>query len=238
LFGNRIFRQIQIDGTEALPVKMGGKHHFGGEIKVGTDGLVRKLVDVVEPLLKVREECLRVVIPPQPRYLDKGCCEERGHSTNVKVEGHKGRILEELRRVRAVLKVELLRRGVRKFQLLDSCMVGEKAEGTSLKERVECMEGAFGMDGIHFRREGYERMARVVLEEARMAEDRIESKEERQKEKKFFWRGIESPVGRGRGREEGKREERGMGRDQGMRVELPVFGRGGRSMGGRLGGHP
>jgi len=160
LHGNLSFRFEQVDGTNALPVYIAGKHHLPGPIRLvdkqAVTGMIRKTLG----LLKGSSDLTTVVVPPIPRYINGGCCEEKGHSLNVKDNNYAVDLINELRQVRKVYKTELTGG---KSWVLDPIGALIEKENTSSEEAVEELRSLYVEDNVHLNRLGYERLAKGIV---------------------------------------------------------------------------
>lgn len=69
LFGNFTYRFVQADGSLALPIMLGGKYHLLGDLAVVQEGTFKGVVSKSLEILGLQKECLKIVLPPIPRYL-------------------------------------------------------------------------------------------------------------------------------------------------------------------------
>jgi len=83
LFGNSVTRFELYDGTTSLPVKGSNGFHLLGDIQCCTETVFEKLFEITTPLFDEVPGQLRIILPPQPRYVFGGCCPDPLHSTNV-----------------------------------------------------------------------------------------------------------------------------------------------------------
>jgi hypothetical protein len=138
----------------AMRFKMGRGHHIGG--KIGTcdvDSFLR-LVSNLDELIKYEGPGIKIIIPPLPRYLFKGCCDDRNHSTNVKEEGYSLKLLQETARFRRTLKKALLRGGLDDFFMLDGigALIGTTPGGNrgTAVEILPELENYMAADNVHY----------------------------------------------------------------------------------------
>ena len=52
LFGNSVYRYESYNGSVIVPVKVGGGYHLLGDVKLCSDAIFGKQVDVILPLLE------------------------------------------------------------------------------------------------------------------------------------------------------------------------------------------
>jgi hypothetical protein len=95
LFGNSTFCYRQFDGMMALPYKSQKGYHLPGKIGVSDNDSFLRTATTASELLTLDGPSVRILIPPLPRYLFKGCCGQTDHSTNLSEEGYALQLLQE-----------------------------------------------------------------------------------------------------------------------------------------------
>jgi hypothetical protein len=167
LFGNSTFRFMQFDGTMAMPFKMGRGHHMGGKIGTCDEDSFLRLVSNLDELIKYEGPGIKIFIPPLPRYLFKGCCEDRNHSTNVKDEGYGLKLLQETARFRGTLKKALLRGGLDDFFVLDGigALIGTTPGGNrgTAAEILPELENYMAADNVHYTDPAYKNLSAAIV---------------------------------------------------------------------------
>ncbi len=118
LLGNVSYRFMQCDGTLALPYKMGGKHHFEGEIITLSQSSLVSILGSIKPSL-FDTTCHLCLLSPLPRHLHDGCCKSTDHCTNVGNEGHAEKILGELNGIRTSCENTLNHFGIKNYSMPD-----------------------------------------------------------------------------------------------------------------------
>jgi hypothetical protein len=208
VFGNSCSRATLFDGSTTLPVKgSGGGYHLPGEVGVCNDQIFGKLVDAVIPVLDVTKGCMRIVIPPQPRYLYSPCCNDRNHCTNVGSAAHAVSLLTSTIHLRAVLKKKLnamLRGG---HWIPDSTIMLVESEDKVATDRLADLKRVSNSDGVHFTHEGYRNWAfaitKIVGDLQNSISDSLFPKQDAASisiagssgQGRHFWRGFCSPTG-------------------------------------------
>jgi hypothetical protein len=81
------------------------------------DVTLKKLIETSLPLFEHFRKHRKVVIPPLPRFLFKGCCSDYSHSVNISDESYTENLLDSVVHLRKNFKLELLARGVEKVSL-------------------------------------------------------------------------------------------------------------------------
>ena len=150
---------------------------------------------------------MRVVIPPQPRYLYNGCCADEGHSTNVLEEDHAARLLSNTIGLRTVMKKSLSSSLGRNFWLANTCGAISGSVDKPTPELLAALKNISARDGVHLTKEGYRNMARNLgetvanLASGKLGKNTLPGTNDAaisvSGARRFFWRGISSPVGSG-----------------------------------------
>jgi hypothetical protein len=212
LLGNASYRFEQFDGTLSLPFKDSAGYHMAGAITVCPDTVYKKIISALTPVYLSAQQNLKVIVPPLPRYLTSGCCQNPSHSTNVNSPGHAGSIITKATHLRTVLKTELLNAGVKNFWLLDSIagLLGIPPSSKRAGNAAETELVASLNKGVHFTGSAYANMAHVIKEAFHgLAENTLKQHDAAAdatgsgkglhrhggKITTFFWRGFASPVG-------------------------------------------
>jgi hypothetical protein len=150
-------------------LKGGGGYHLAGEVEICSNEIFKNLVELVLPLLEVGGECMRVVLPPQPRYLFNGCCRLVSHCTNIGSDGYASKLLGDTVALRALLKKMLLPKLSHKgkFWILDSCAALVDPSGLAIPERLKGLGGVSAYDGVHQTAGGYQTIAANIFSSIR-----------------------------------------------------------------------
>ncbi len=201
IFGNSSTRVALFDGTTSLPTKGAGGYHLKGEIIVCNETIFNKLIDVVLPLLDCVGKAPTVIIPPQPRYLFSGCCDDSSHCTNLKNSDHSSVILTATVKLRTVLKKRCEKVFSGPYRVVDTCSAVLDGADKSVSNKLTELPALMAKDGVHLTREGYKNMAKNVM----LAIQHIQAGDTSQSDSaavlnvpgagRFHWRGFTSPVG-------------------------------------------
>jgi hypothetical protein len=203
LFGNSIYRWRQEDGTMALPVKSRNGYHLPGPMGVCEEATFKKLIETSLPLFEHFNKHRKVVIPPLPRFLFRGCCSNYNHSVNISDENYTENLLDSVVHLRKNLKLELLARGVEKVWITEcfkELFLLRTNQGTK-NDAVVLLRDVFAPDGVHLTQECYSTMAQNIVThlENRLSETSTAevsaSVSVAGARKTFFWRGFCSPAG-------------------------------------------
>jgi len=165
------------------------------------DSTFRRILTVVREIYSIiPDECIKIVIPPIPRYLFAGCCQDPGHCTNRADTGFQKKIIGKLEHLRQILKSELNQWGVRNSWLVDSVRsLAGLCPGTgSVLELLAGLRTTSAPDGVHLTNTGNRRFLMAILD----SEKNLNVLEPRAgdctvKKSGFYWRGFTSPVGSG-----------------------------------------
>jgi hypothetical protein len=165
LFSNSTTRYIDYDGTPAKPCKMegGGGYHLPGKICTCGPEVLRKIVEIAEPVLRSVPGVLKIILPPAPRYLFSGCCENPRHCTNLRDEKHAEKTLGDTMALRLVLKKNLVSKNLGSMWIVDTCYMVGGVDNASVPERVRYLREVCAMDGVHFSVKGYHNVCENVL---------------------------------------------------------------------------
>ena len=208
-------------------------------VEVCTDEIFGKLIELVQPILDAVENKVRLVVPPQPRYLFSPCCSERSHCSNVGVGTHAEGLLAGCFRLRAILKRRLLTGSANiPPWVMDTCCSVYGSEKTVV-EKLEVLKRVSASDGVHFTAEGNGNVAKNICETLEKLQSgnlgktlslsRAVAVPKAGTEIRHVWRGFSSPVGslkRSASQSWGK-----FPKDRAQRDSQPYkrWGRGGRS---------
>ena len=199
LFGNFVYRFRQIDGSMVLPVNIGGTHHLLGDVGVCSDQAFTNLVSKLVPVLSLHPECPKVVLPPIPRYLKGGCCQQAEHATNTRDESNCENILEKISHLRKILRNELKKSDIDGYWIADTLSAlappADMTAATLLSSATEIPHLMLS-DNVHLSHMGYTRLGEGITGSL----DSILTKKGKDcvvigEKKRFFWRGFTSERG-------------------------------------------
>jgi hypothetical protein len=214
-FSNSTYRYKQFDGTMAMPFRTSKGHHMGGDIGTCDEDSFLRILSAIDAVRT--DDCagIKIFVPPLPRYIFRGCCDNSSHSTNVKQENYALSLLQETMRFRGILKNALLKQVEENFFVLDS--VGAVLGVTPGSNRgpaaevLSDLEAVFKDDSVHFTDVGYRYLSNTImaaiegvhdgtLTKTRQPGDSISGSgggpaSTRGSRTSYFWRGFSSPVG-------------------------------------------
>jgi lysophospholipase L1-like esterase len=201
VFGNSCTRVSLFDGTTSLPTRRADGYHLIGKIMVCSEAIFGRLLDAVLPLIEAAGEVPVIILPPQPRYLFSGCCEDSTHCTNLKKEGHGESVLSATLKLRGVLKKRLEKCLSIQYRILDTCGAIVDAPDKSVSTKLAELPGLMAKDGVHWTKEGYKNLASNVV----LAVQRLQAGDTSKTDTaasftvagtgRHHWRGFTSPVG-------------------------------------------
>jgi hypothetical protein len=204
VFGNSTTRVELYDGSTSLPVKIGNGFHLPGTVQVCTDNIFEKIIETVMPLFLAVKDNMRIIVPPQPRYVFSGCCSDATHSTNVPNALYPNERMLAFSRLRAHLKKSIVPRLGNNFWIADGCIAIKHGNDLKLAVKQELLKPLMAADGVvHLTPEGYRNAASnigCILESVqrgkigKLAIPRSNASLV-SGTRRHHWRGFSSPVG-------------------------------------------
>ena len=211
LFSNSAFRFTQYDGTPSLPQQSKNGYHLPGDVILAENGVIIRLIELLKPILEIVGDRDKIFIPPLPRYIVSGCCQNIEHCTNRKNPNYGESILKELTRVQNCMKKELRAAGVSRYWVLGwDSVLGDPA-GATVAEQLASLSGVSACDGVHFNTVGKNNMTVAIHKTVTSMNDGSLVSSRGTAQKKFFWRGFVSGEG-SRAHAEAKRFQSGKGK--------------------------
>jgi hypothetical protein len=206
LFGNSACRWAQEDGTEALPVRTGSGYHLPGPVSACSDRVFTKLIEITLPLFLELHKNEKIILPPLPRYLFRGCCRQDGHATNVSEEGHEEGMLEGFARLRSVLKKHIVSVGLDKAWVSEGVRDLVPPSITKKDDILMCLQEVCMQDGVHYTNEGYATLTSNIHSVLKdkfsnregMVSAAVSVSEAEKRSGTYYWRGFLSPTGSSR----------------------------------------
>ncbi len=192
LMSNSAYRFVQYDGTQSLPHKGKNGYHLPGDVALVENGTISKIITLLEPALSLVTKRNKIIIPPLPRYIVAGCCQNVEHCTNRGSKTYSELVLKDLSRIRNFLKTELAAAGLAAYWVLDWAIVLGEPKPASVGDQLAALSAVSSSDGVHFKRIGYENMATAI---AKKLFDFTDGPSREPGPQKFFWRGFVSGEG-------------------------------------------
>ena len=199
----------------SLPVMIQGGHHLPGRVGVCEDSVLKSAITRIVAVIAAWSTVPIVVLPPFPRYVVGGCCNDNGHCENVCEPDHAEKMLASAAHLRSVLRGELTKAKLENVWVPD--LLGALAPGG-----VPDISALFGADNVHLSEMGYARLADAILEGVKQSTIKLSTAEIviTGSKKSHYWRGFTSVRGSSRratascgsGKQQhGHRSERGLG---------------------------
>jgi len=210
-FGNSCTRATLFDGSTTVPLKGVGGFHLPGKVSVCGEEIFSNLFDIVKPVIDAATGTLRLIVPPQPRYLYDPCCTDRTHCTNMGDAAHAGTILAANLKLRAVLKRKLGGAENGTIWIMDTCSSIKNPGELPVPEKLTALKSASARDGVHLTDDGSKVFAANISDVIHKLQNGLLGKGHSASTgaaavnfsgggMRRFWRGFTSPVGsRGRG---------------------------------------
>ena len=198
LFSNSVYRFVDYDGSLSMPQKTQSGYHMNGEVTLCDNQSIVRTLDNLKPLLDHFATNPKIIVPPQPRYLFDGCCNDPEHCAGVGGEEYKELNLANLTRVRNVMKSELLARGVKNFWVLDSFAIVGDVKHADHEVVLNHLALISKDDGVHYTDFGYSTLAAEIgksmedLIAGRIGRAATQHPDGSPKIKRFFWKGFYS----------------------------------------------
>jgi hypothetical protein len=175
----------------------------------------KKLVEGVVPLIEAKKSSVGLIVPPLPRYLFAGCCEQKDHCKNVSEQNHPRKLLSDIIGMRNSLKKQVIGCGVSNVWVLDACCVTGCKNTANIDQRLESLKAVMASDNVHYLSEGYASLVENCTAALQAHGTGEVVTKHSSKAVQFFWRGFRSPIGakmtasmsgtRGRGNVRGRR---------------------------------
>ncbi len=163
LFGNSSFRFEQFDGSLSMPFKQAGKYHMGGNIAVCPPPVYKRILETTASLLTTHHSSKVILVPPLPRYLFTGCCNQPGHSTNISAPGYSTTLLSDTIGLRNLLKKFVVGLGIKRWLVMDSCCVADCPATANTATRLGALKKVCAQDGVHFAPDGYHNLVELIV---------------------------------------------------------------------------
>jgi hypothetical protein len=155
----------------------------------------KKIVDGIIPIILAKREAVGLVVPPLPRYLFTGCCDQNDHCRNITDVEHPRKLLADIICLRNSLKKIVISHGLTNVRVLDSCCVTKCTATANTEMRLAALRDVMSHDGVHYISEGYANLAENCAVAIKDMVRKSETASLNSGQQKFFWRGFRSPIG-------------------------------------------
>ena len=233
LLSNAVYRYEHFDGQLLLAEKKKGRHHMLGRVTVCPKNLLANILLKLKPILDMLP-CMKICLPPLPRYLFSSCCSATGHCEGVGQPGHALELFQKCMTLRKHMRELLTGRHTRLMvpELFTEMFPDANSPSKQLEELRKISED----DGVHLTPEGYLMWSTAIMAtfdpNTEVAETNIG-----EKPASYFWRGFVSPHGADRPKNMGSyHNNRTPGGGRWDRDHRHKGGRGGQGHTGRGGG--
>ena len=193
LLGNTCFRFEQPDGTMAVPIMLAGRYHLLGNVGVISDENLKIVLKKVIPVLDQLKSTLKVIIPPIPRYIGGGCCQDSAHAPNSREVGYAEGMLGKAMHLRKVLRDELKSSTLRNYWVPD-IVAGLVPEGVkSVPDMAAEMALLCIGDNVHLTHQAYGKLAGCITSSIEVLKNKKSAAVPSLSgpaSSKYFWRGF------------------------------------------------
>jgi hypothetical protein len=155
----------------------------------------KKLVDGVLPIIAGKRDAVGLIVPPLPRYLFAGCCNQKEHCQNISDPNHPRRLLSDIIGLRNSLKKIISNSGLVNVRVLDSCCVTSCGGTASTELRLDALRDVMATDGVHYLSEGYVNLVAGCVTAVDASINKTEVAKTNTCQTKHFWRGFRSANG-------------------------------------------
>ena len=203
VFGNSVTRFELYDGTTSLPVRQDHGYHLLGDILNCSESVFSKLFEIVLPLFSMVPGSMRIILPPQPRYVFAGCCASPSHSTNCDRDSYPSERMSSFSALRAQLKKLCVPALVNNVWVGDICCWIPNCYDMNSMSKLAALRPTMAPDGVHLTPEGYRNFANYIGEllektsQGKLGKYAPSSSNSSlvSGSRRYHWRGFTSPVG-------------------------------------------
>jgi hypothetical protein len=166
LAGNITHRYKQFDGMGCLPVKIGTGYHLPGEVCLIENRALANVVSSYQGILDSLK-CVKIIVPPLPRYIGKSCCSDPAHCVGFSNDNVCKGLIEGLQKIRKEIKTQVCK-SRKDTWVLDSMggLVGTLplpgAHGLNGAELLPKIKAVLGTDGVHLNDTGKENLCNSI----------------------------------------------------------------------------
>ena len=201
------------------PSKWGGGWHMSGDVMPIGDGPLVTQVSQVCSALGLGGGGLKIVVPPIPRYMFGGCCNNPTHAPNTCDENRGQNTLTNHIKHRKTIIKTLTDSGCKHFKVLD--FVGTYVQDhLPPTQKIDALRHITDRDNVHLTQEGYSKLADKIIQEAQTltsTHQHPRNTKNKHKTGNRNWRGFIYTEGIGRASSgagtHSRKQERGSNRD-------------------------
>ena len=170
---------------------------------VCSEPIFNRLTEAAKPIFEAAGENIQIIIPPQPRYLFNGCCDNPAHCSNVNSKEHPTKLLSDTTKLRSLLKKGLKSSPIGQHWVMDTCACIPDPDRLCTEEKIAALRALSSKDGVHLSAKGYANMAENILATINRLQNGLIGKMSHPlcsagphvSGTRFLWRGFSSPVG-------------------------------------------
>jgi hypothetical protein len=153
------------DDSVLPPVRdISGHYHIHGALITAPTEMFTKTVKTCLPLFTIETSAKKLVLSPLPRYLQKRCCSDTDHVSNLADDDYETTMFSGLDTLRRVIKDTLFLSGVRDVKTLNTsqlCITTDGARTTGSEVR-DALAIIWGDDPVHPARDCYQFLAEHI----------------------------------------------------------------------------
>jgi hypothetical protein len=150
------------DDSILPPVRdISGLYHIHGALITAPSEMFAKSIKTCIPLFNTSTSAKKLILLPFPRYLQKRCCTDTDHVSNLSEDDYEANMFSGLDGLRRITKDTLFLGGVRDTTILNTSQLcisqeGSKTTGSDVRDAIAIM---WGEDPVHPSRECYSFLA-------------------------------------------------------------------------------
>ena len=191
---------MQADGSLALPVILGGKHHLLGDMDVVGEGLFKGVVTKLLEVFKTNKEKIQIILPPIPRYVSGSCCEDMSHANNCRDPKLVQGLCSKLGSLRKTLKEMVVKSQIGNVwipDMIEGLFGTREGEGRDPAEAGGAAGGLYSKDNVHLSQMGIDKLKIMILTSIEKAISKRDAAAVLSVtgSERFYWRGFCSARG-------------------------------------------
>ena len=172
-----------------------------GDVVPVADDMLATQVRQVAAALKTLKDTGKIIVPPIPRYMFGGCCNNSSHAQNTQNTTHGQTSLNDHTRQRKTIIQTLADSGCSNFKVLD--FVGTYApDHLPTTQKLDILRHHTHQDNVHLSPDGYAKLANRIIDEALSLTSKNNTNRKHTSTQRTLtgrsWRGFISTAGIGR----------------------------------------